>query len=183
MLVGSRSVEASEHLSRLLEEAGLPHSVLNARQDKEEAEIIVRAGERGRNTVATNMAGRGTDIKLEPGVADLGGLHVIATERHDARRIDRQLFGRCGRQGDPGSAEAIISLEDELVEVYIGRWLQWTTAALLRFPGGPIGRLLGKLLLYRAQHKAERLHGRMRHDLLKMDEQISDSLAFSGRSE
>jgi preprotein translocase subunit SecA len=183
VLVGSRSVEASEHLSRLLEEAGLPHSVLNARQDQEEAEIIVRAGERGRNTVATNMAGRGTDIKLEPGVADLGGLHVIATERHDARRIDRQLFGRCGRQGDPGSAEAIISLEDELVEVYIGKSLQWTVAALLRFPGGPIGRLLGKLLLYRAQHKAERLHGRMRHDLLKMDEQVSDSLAFSGRSE
>jgi preprotein translocase subunit SecA len=183
VLVGTRSVEASEHLSRLLEATGLPHSVLNARQDQEEAEIIARAGERGRNTVATNMAGRGTDIKLGPGVADLGGLHVIATERHDARRIDRQLFGRCGRQGDPGSAEAIISLEDELVDVYIGRALRWMAAAFLTFPGGPLGRWLGKYLFDRAQRKAESLHGRMRHDLLKMDEQISDSLAFSGRSE
>jgi preprotein translocase subunit SecA len=183
VLVGTRSVEASEHLSRLLEESGLEHSVLNARQDQEEAKIIMRAGEQGRNTVATNMAGRGTDIKLGAGVADQGGLHVIATERHDARRIDRQLFGRCGRQGDPGSAEAIISLEDELVEVYIGKGLRWTAAALLRFPGGPVGRLFGKYLFRRAQHRAERLHGRMRHDLLKMDEQISDSLAFTGRSE
>ena len=183
VLVGTRSVEASEHLSRLLAEANLAHSVLNARQDQEEAEIIMRAGEQGRNTVATNMAGRGTDIKLGPGVADQGGLHVIATERHDARRIDRQLFGRCGRQGDPGSAEVIISLEDELVEVYIGKALRWTAAVLLRFPGGPVGRLFGKFLFRRAQRKAERLHGRMRHDLLKMDEQISDSLAFSGRSE
>ena len=183
VLVGTRSVEASEHLDRLLEEADLPHSVLNARQDEEEAEIIVRAGEQGRNTVATNMAGRGTDIKLGPGVADLGGLHVIVTERHDARRIDRQLFGRCGRQGDPGSAQTIISLEDELVEVYIGKVLRWTAAVLLRFPGGLVGRMFGKFLFYRAQHKAEKLHGRMRHDLLKMDEQISDSLAFSGRSE
>jgi len=183
VLVGTRSVEASEQLSRLLEASGLPHSVLNARQDQEEAEIIMRAGEQGRITVATNMAGRGTDIMLGPGVADLGGLHVIATERHDARRIDRQLFGRCGRQGDPGTAEAIISLEDELVEVYIGSALRWTAAVLLRFPGGPVGRLFGKFLFRRAQRKAERLHGRMRHDLLKMDEQISDSLAFSGRSE
>jgi preprotein translocase subunit SecA len=183
VLVGTRSVEASEHLSSLLEETGVPHSVLNARQDEEEAEIIVRAGEQGRNTVATNMAGRGTDIKLGPGVADLGGLRVIATERHDARRIDRQLFGRCGRQGDPGTAETIISLEDELVDVYIGKGLRWMAAVLLRFPGGPAGRLFGKSLFRRAQRKAERLHGRMRHDLLKMDEQISDSLAFSGRSE
>ena len=116
-------------------------------------------------------------------MAEQGGLHVIATERHDARRIDRQLFGRCGRQGDPGSAEVIISLEDELVEVYTGKGLRWTAAALIRFPGGPVGRLFGKFLFRRAQRKAESLHGRMRHDLLKMDEQISDSLAFSGRLE
>ena len=183
VLVGTRSVEASEHLDRLLEDAGLPHSVLNARQDKEEAEIIARAGEHGRITVATNMAGRGTDIKLAPGVAEEGGLHVIATERHDTRRIDRQLFGRCGRQGDPGSAEAIISLEDELIDVYTGKPLRWLASAFLRFPDGLVRPIFGKFLFYLAQRKAERLHARMRHDLLKMDDQISDSLAFSGRSE
>ncbi len=183
VLVGTRSVEASEHLDKLLEDAGLPHSVLNARQDKEEAEIIARAGDYRRITVATNMAGRGTDIKLAPGVAEEGGLHIIATERHDTRRIDRQLFGRCGRQGDPGSAEAIVSLEDELVDVYTGKLLRWLAVTFLKFPGGFGGRMLGNLLFYRAQRKAERLHARMRHDLLKMDEQISDSLAFSGRSE
>ncbi|MFA4969668.1 MAG: preprotein translocase subunit SecA, partial [Sulfuritalea sp.] len=100
VLVGTSSVSASEHLSELLTLKGLKHQVLNARQDQEEAEVIAKAGERGRITVATNMAGRGTDIRLAPGVAELGGLHVLATERHDARRIDRQLFGRCGRQGD-----------------------------------------------------------------------------------
>ena len=183
VLVGTRSVEASEHLDRLLEDAGLPHSVLNARQDKEEAEIIARAGEHGRITVATNMAGRGTDIKLAPGVAEEGGLHVIATERHDTRRIDRQLFGRCGRQGDLGSAEAIISLEDELIDVYTGKPLRWLASAFLRFPDGLVRPIFGKFLFYLAQRKAERLHARMRHDLLKMDDQISDSLAFSGRSE
>src|SRR5262249_20294699 len=102
VLVGTRSVVASEHLSRLLGLAGVSHPVLNAPQDREEAEIVAHAGEWGRITVATNMAGRGTDILLAPGVVDRGGLHVIATEGHEARRIDRQLFGRCGRQGDPG---------------------------------------------------------------------------------
>jgi preprotein translocase subunit SecA len=183
VLVGTRSVEASEHLSRLLAEAGLQHRVLNARQDEEEAEIIALAGEPGRNTVATNMAGRGTDIRLGDGVAGLGGLHVIATERHEARRIDRQLFGRCGRQGDPGSAEAIIALDDELIKVYTERLLRWLATALFRFPGGFAGRLFARFLFHRAQRAAERLHGRMRRDLLKMDEQVSDSLAFSGRSE
>ena len=115
MLVGTRSVRASEHLSRLLESEGLAHQVLNAVRHKEEAEIVAQAGQPGKITVATNMAGRGTDIKLGPGVADLGGLAVIASERHEAGRIDRQLFGRCARQGDPGTAQAIVSLEDELV--------------------------------------------------------------------
>jgi len=123
VLVGTRSVEASEHLSRLMDQAELPHGVLNARQDDEEAQIIALAGEKARITVATNMAGRGTDIRLAGGVAELGGLHVIATERHDARRIDRQLFGRCGRQGDPGSCEAIVCLEDELFIVYTNQML------------------------------------------------------------
>jgi len=183
VLVGTRSVEASEHLSGLLEEAHLPHRVLNARQDKEEAEIIALGGQPGRITVATNMAGRGTDIRLGLGMAELGGLHVIATERHEAGRIDRQLFGRCGRQGDPGNCEAIISLEDDLITVYIGRTLRWVAATVLRRPGSFVARWTGRILFRRAQQAAERLHARMRHDLLKMDEQISESLAFTGRPE
>ena len=183
VLVGTRSVEASEHLSGLMEKAHLPHSVLNARQDKEEADIIAQAGQPGRITLATNMAGRGTDIRLGTGVAQLGGLHVIATERHEARRIDRQLFGRCGRQGDPGTSEAIISLEDELITVYIGRALRWLAAVTVRRPGSFVARWIGKVLFGRAQQAAERLQARMRHDLLKMDEQIGESLAFTGRPE
>jgi preprotein translocase subunit SecA len=183
VLVGTRSVEASEHLSHLLMGAGLPHKVLNARQDQEEAEIIAQAGEQARITVATNMAGRGTDIHLAPGVAELGGLHVIATERHEARRIDRQLFGRCGRQGDPGTSEAIISLEDELATIYVSKPFQWLATVVLGGPGTLIARWIGKILFHRAQRKAERLHARIRHDLLKMDEQLGDALAFSGRPE
>jgi len=183
VLVGTRSVEASEHLSLLLSDVGMPHKVLNARQDKEEAEIVASAGEQARITVATNMAGRGTDIRLSPVVAELGGLHVIATERHEARRIDRQLFGRCGRQGDPGTSEAIVSLEDELVTVYVSKPLQWLAAAVLRRPRTLIVRCIGKILFHKAQRRAERLHARMRHDLLKMDEQLGDALAFSGRPE
>ncbi len=183
VLVGTRSVEASEHLSGLMADAGMNHKVLNARQDKEEADIVAQAGQRNRITLATNMAGRGTDILLGSGVAELKGLHVIATERHEAGRIDRQLFGRCGRQGDHGSCEAIVSLEDELISVYIGKPLQWLAAAVIRKPNSFMARWFGELLLGWAQHKAERLHTRMRHDLLKFDEQISDSLAFTGRPE
>jgi preprotein translocase subunit SecA len=130
--------------------------------------------------VATNMAGRGTDIRLGSGVADLGGLHVMATERHESGRIDRQLFGRCGRQGDPGTSEAFVSLEDELITAYVAKPLRWLAQAT----AGPLfGRWLGRVLFDLAQRRAERLHARMRHNLLKMDEQLSESLAFSGRSE
>jgi preprotein translocase subunit SecA len=183
VLVGTRSVEASEHLSHLMDQAELPHGVLNARQDDEEAEIIAQAGEQERITVATNMAGRGTDIRLAPGVAELGGLHVIATERHDARRIDRQLFGRCGRQGDPGSCEAIVCLEDELIIVYTNRMLQGLMAAMANILGGSLTRPAGKFIFRRAQHAAQRQHAKIRRSLLKFDEQISDSLAFTGRME
>jgi preprotein translocase subunit SecA len=118
ILVGTISVEVSEHLSRMLKRDGIVHSVLNAKYHQQEAEIIARAGQRGSVTIATNMAGRGTDIKLGPGVADAGGLHVMGTERHEARRIDRQLRGRCARQGDPGSSHFFISLEDDLMRLF-----------------------------------------------------------------
>ncbi|HOX03133.1 MAG TPA: preprotein translocase subunit SecA [Candidatus Paceibacterota bacterium] len=118
LLVGTISVEASEHLSRLLQRTGIIHNVLNAKYHQKEAEIVARAGQRGSVTIATNMAGRGTDIKLGSGVADVGGLHVIGTERHEARRIDRQLRGRCARQGDPGSSHFFISLEDDLMRLF-----------------------------------------------------------------
>jgi preprotein translocase subunit SecA len=182
VLVGTRSVSASEHLSGLLTAAGLPHQVLNARQDQQEAEIIARAGQPGHITVATNMAGRGTDIRLSPGVSELGGLHVLATERHDAHRIDRQLFGRGGRQGDPGTFQAIVSLEDELVRDFYG-------SAPGRLFGGwarrrsPLPSWLGGAVVTSAQRAAEYHNSRTRRDLLKLDDQLGDMLAFTGRGE
>jgi len=118
LLVGTISVEVSELLSKMLKRVGIIHSVLNAKYHQQEAEIVARAGQRGTVTIATNMAGRGTDIKLGPGVAEAGGLHVLGTERHEARRIDRQLRGRCARQGDPGSSHFFISLEDDLMRLF-----------------------------------------------------------------
>ncbi len=183
VLVGTRSVEASEHLSGLLEQENLPHKVLNARQDKEEAEIIAMAGNAGRITVATNMAGRGTDIRLSEGVTDLGGLFVIATERHEAQRIDRQLFGRCGRQGDPGACVAMVSLDDELATVHakgVPRWIGILAAKTgIEF----LSRWAGALVFWYAQQSAQRQYARIRRNLLKMDDRIGESLAFSGRPE
>jgi len=183
VLVGTRSVAASEHLSQLLKEAGLAHRVLNARQDKEEAEIIAQAGEPGRITVATNMAGRGTDIILAQGVAEQGGLYVIATERHESHRIDRQLFGRCARQGDPGSCRAMVSLEDELITMYVVKPLRWLATLMLRGSDNPLTRWVGRALFRFAQWGAEHVHSRMRRDLLKFDDELGDALAFSGRQE
>lgn len=183
ILVGTRSVEASEHLDGLLTAAGLPHRVLNARQDREEADIIAKAGERGRITVATNMAGRGTDIKLDHGVSELGGLSVVATELHDARRIDRQLFGRCGRQGDPGTVEAFVSFEDELFAAQGNDPIMWLASMSTRLPLGWFGRFFGQYAVNRAQMLAEQQNARMRKDLLRMDDQISDSMAFAGKPE
>jgi preprotein translocase subunit SecA len=128
ILVGTISVETSEMLSKMLKREGLVHSVLNAKYHEQEAEIVSRAGQRGSITIATNMAGRGTDIKLGPEVAEAGGLHVLGTERHESRRIDRQLRGRCSRQGDPGSSHFFISLEDDLMRLFgsdrIGKWME-----------------------------------------------------------
>jgi preprotein translocase subunit SecA len=120
VLVGTTSVEESERFSQRLHEAGIPHHVLNARNEEQEAAIIAHAGERGAVTISTNMAGRGTDIQLGPGVPELGGLYVIGTNKHESRRIDNQLRGRAGRQGDPGSSRFFISLEDDLMQRYAG---------------------------------------------------------------
>ncbi|MGD8629757.1 MAG: preprotein translocase subunit SecA [Gammaproteobacteria bacterium] len=182
VLVGTRSVADSEHLGRLLTAAGLPHRVLNARQDQEEAQIIAQAGQPGRITVATNMAGRGTDIRLAPEVARGGGLYVLATSRHEARRIDRQLSGRGGRQGDPGSFQTIMSLEDDLVKEYFGESLCGFFSRLGK-GGKPLPLWLCKPVAGFAQYAAERHHSRIRRELLKLDDNLGDMLAFSGRTE
>ncbi len=182
VLVGTGSVEDSELLSRLLRRVKLGHQVLNAHQDENEAEIVACAGEKGRITVATNMAGRGTDIKLGPGVKELGGLHVISSERHIARRIDRQLAGRCARQGDPGSYEAVLSLEDELVGLYFGDRVKNLLSAIGR-KNRPVPRWVSSLLIALPQRMLERYHRRIRRELLKVDEQRGKLLAFTGAPE
>jgi preprotein translocase subunit SecA len=179
VLIGTRSVVASERVSDLLTRAGVEHQLLNARQDKQEAEIVAAAGEPGKVTVATNMAGRGTDIRLGAGIADKGGLHVIATELHESARIDRQLFGRCGRQGDPGLTEAIVSLEDELIRLYLGAG--FGPDALLDKQA--VGQSYARGLFRLAQLRAERANAAIRRQLLTLDEQLGDLLAFSGRGE
>ena len=179
VLVGTRSVEASEHVSRLLSKAGLEPVVLNARQDRDEAGIVARAGQPGRVTVATNMAGRGTDIQLHPAVRSAGGLHVILTEYHESRRIDRQLFGRAGRQGDPGSYESIVALDDELFRRFVGnRLLQLLGKG--SHPVEPIPAVIGHALRSYGQHTAERLHRRARRTALAEDLRINRILGFAG---
>ena len=181
VLIGTRSVKASEEISAVLAARGIDHALLNAKQDEAEAEVISLAGQPARVTVATNMAGRGTDIKLGPGVADKGGLHVILTEYHESRRIDRQLFGRCGRQGDPGSCEAIVSLEDEIFTVYAPMATRLVRRLAVTRTGLPnsIYRALRAL----AQSAAERKNAQIRIQNLKLDRRLSKVLAFSGKGE
>jgi len=181
-LVGTSSVAASHHLSQLLTERGIPHQVLNALHDAREAEIVAQAGRPGRITVATNMAGRGTDITLAPGVAERGGLHVIATQRSDAGRIDRQLFGRCGRQGDPGSFEVILSLEDEPVRLFYPAFIL-RLLAQLGSGGKPLQEKLGETLTKIPQRAEENRHARMRRSLMEVEEYLSGVLSFSGPGE
>src|SRR5207248_8505202 len=120
VLVGTVSVEKSERLSKMLERRGVKHNLLTAKQHEREAAVVAEAGQAGAVTIATNMAGRGTDIVLGPGVVDAGGLHIIGTERHESRRIDNQLRGRAGRQGDPGSSRFFIGLDDDLMRIFGG---------------------------------------------------------------
>jgi preprotein translocase subunit SecA len=156
--------------------------VLNARHEAREAAIVALAGRAGRITVATPMAGRGTDIRLETGVALRGGLHVIATQRCDARRLDRQLVGRCGRQGDPGSVEMTLSLEDEPVMRHVPVQIRSLAGRAAR-PGMPLWGWLGELLTSLPQRADERRHARMRRGLMELEEQLGDLLAFSGPGE
>jgi preprotein translocase subunit SecA len=181
VLIGTRSVAASELVSKRLTAAGLPHEVLNAREDAREAEIIAQAGQPERITVATNMAGRGTDIVLSPEVRLGGGLHVILSEFHDAARIDRQLFGRAGRQGDSGSCEAIVSIDDELFLAHASRFLDWLRARASS--DGTVPARFARLLRQFAQAAAERQNSRIRRQTVEMDKRVQQSLAFAGRGE
>lgn len=175
VLIGARSVAASAAVSAALAGAGVAHEMLSAAQDAEEARKIAEAGRPGQVTVATNMAGRGADIPLGPGVAARGGLHVLMTERHDSARVDRQLAGRAARQGEPGVFVAMLSRQDALLADY-GSVLARTLA---RWPGQAAARLALGL----AQARAERVHARMRHDLLRQDEVLNDAMAFAGAPE
>jgi preprotein translocase subunit SecA len=177
VLVGTRSVEASDSLSALLSARGLAHRVLNARQDAEEAAVVAAAGQMGAVTVATNMAGRGTDIVLGPGVAALGGLCVVLTEYHESPRIDRQLLGRGARQGDPGLAAAVVALDDALLVQHGGALRRLLAAG----PALPAARRTAVQLLRRlAQARAERIHARTRRDTLKRDHDMDKMMAYSG---
>ncbi len=179
VLIGTRSVGASDAASLQLDASGIAHQVLSAAQDADEAAIVAQAGQKGAVTVATNMAGRGTDIKLAEGVPELGGLHVILSERHDSRRVDRQLEGRCGRQGEPGRCEAYLSLEDELMRGPAAKPLR-RRAALVSRIFGP--RAAGRYLRKR-QKRVEAIHAQIRRNLLDADRNLNKLLALSGELE
>ena len=168
VLIGTRSIDKSHILSKMLTEAGLVHQVLNANEVEKEAEIVERAGEPGKITVATNMAGRGTDIKLAEGVAELGGLAVICSEFHDAARIDRQLAGRCGRQGDPGTVRQFLALDDDILLTGFGPDKAERVAELGK-PGANLDQHLGTIR--QAQRKVERKHFRDRMVLLHYEKE------------
>jgi preprotein translocase subunit SecA len=180
VLVGTISIEKSEALSEALQKKhGLEHEVLNAKQHEREAHIIVKAGQqhqardgsmRGNVTIATNMAGRGTDIVLGPGVAELGGLHVLGTERHEARRIDNQLRGRAGRQGDGGSSQFFLSLDDELIQLFAAEWTLKMLKGLAWEEGQPIYAKMLTRGIERAQKKVEERNFEIRKSLLDYDE-------------
>jgi preprotein translocase subunit SecA len=180
VLVGTRSVYASQTLSAALTAAAIEHRVLNALQNKDEAELVARAGTPGAVTVATNMAGRGTDIPLHPSVLERGGLHVILTEWHESGRIDRQLFGRCARQGDPGSCRAIVSLQDEIIERHAP---ESARRAARRWSGREPPQWVIRWLCYCVQARAERVNAAQRRATTERDRQMQTQLAFSGVAE
>ncbi len=169
VLVGTTSVEVSETISRMLKRKTIPHNVLNAKQHQREAEIVLHAGLPGTVTIATNMAGRGTDIKLGPGVRESGGLHILGTERHEARRIDRQLRGRSGRQGDPGSTQFFLSLEDDLMRLFGSDRIASIMERLGLKEGDVIQHRMITRSVERAQRKVEENNFGIRKRLLEYD--------------
>ncbi|MEW6381948.1 MAG: preprotein translocase subunit SecA [bacterium] len=170
VLVGTIAIEKSEHLHELLKRKGIPHNVLNAKHHEREAEIVAQAGQRGAVTISTNMAGRGTDIVLGEGVADLGGLHILGTERHESRRIDNQLRGRAGRQGDPGSSRFYLSLEDDLLRIFGGEMITNVMNRLGIDDGQPIEHNMISKAIERAQQKVEAKNYEARKHLLEYDD-------------
>lgn len=183
VLVGTRAIVGSEQLSTRLAREGIGHRVLNAKQDADEAGIVATAGEYGQVTIATNMAGRGTDIKLGAGVAELGGLHVILTEGHDNARVDRQLAGRCARQGDPGSWQAMLSLEDE-VALRLPQMIRRALALWLsRMPRSGVAQGVAAVVYRGAQMLVSHNHSALRRRLMRADEQTRRALSFSGSPE
>jgi preprotein translocase subunit SecA len=170
ILVGTTSVEISELLSRFMQMRGIPHNVLNAKQHQREAEIVAEAGLPGKVTIATNMAGRGTDIKLGPGVKEAGGLAIIGTERHDSRRVDRQLRGRAGRQGDPGSSQFYVSLEDKLMRLFQSDMIAKTMDRMGHKEGDVIQHKMVTKSIERAQTKVEENNFGVRKRLLEYDD-------------
>jgi preprotein translocase subunit SecA len=182
ILIGTCSVEESEQVGEWLQHQGFPHRVLNAKQDSQEAEIVAAAGQLGAITVATNMAGRGTDIALGEGVEALGGLHVISLGLNDSYRVDRQLYGRCARQGDPGSAEAILSLEDAALTHHFAPVVRKFLAGLCG-DGKPVPASVSRKILRLPQRSHEKKQCRIRKALMKQDQRLRRTLAFSGRFE
>jgi len=170
VLVGTISIEKSELVSKKLKRRGIPHTVLNAKHHEKEAEIVAQAGQRGAVTISTNMAGRGTDIVLGPGVAGLGGLHILGTERHEARRIDNQLRGRSGRQGDQGSSRFYLSLEDDLLRIFGSDRIQGIMGRLGMSEGEPIENRLVSRAIENAQRKVEGHNFDIRKHLLEYDD-------------
>ncbi len=173
VLVGTTSVEVSETISRMLKRKGIPHNVLNAKQHQREAEIVAHAGEIGAVTIATNMAGRGTDIKLGTGVVDRGGLFILGTERHESRRIDRQLRGRSGRQGDPGTSKFFISLEDDLMRLFGSDRISSVMGRIGIKEGEVIQHPLITKSVERAQKKVEENNFAIRKRLLEYDDTMN----------
>jgi preprotein translocase subunit SecA len=173
ILVGTVSVDVSERLSALLNRRGIVHNVLNAKQHEREAEIIAEAGERGAVTIATNMAGRGTDIKLGEGVPDHGGLYVLGTERHEARRIDNQLRGRSGRQGDPGESRFYLSFEDELLRLFGGQRMQGIIERIGLEEDVPIEAGMISNSVRRAQEQVESRNFQIRKRILEYDDVLN----------